>query len=422
MFYFLTRSHYLVKSIPKTSILLTKMDPATTAVKKVHAGEIYATNNISVIFECKGCNEQFGIYTKFLDHIFGVHFEDWMATETPNMMPNKNEHSKEHTGAVRKYYAGVLYATSNLCILIECKLCEEKFRANTKFLDHIFEKHFEDCTGLVKPEYVDSENVNKEVQYLEIGRAGDGENSGQSDFTTEIIQPMDDDVAGTTGARVESQPNAGTEITFRKVRLFKGRTINHSLQRKHKCRICGFLVSGIYNLKGHEMRHSAIKPFACLECGKSFYTSTELNGHIRRHNGEKPYTCTYCGASYRNSSQLTFHEKRHTNDRRFKCDQCDKRFYDRRQLLNHSVVHTKERNYTCDECNAKFTRMNALRTHKKLHANALEYQCTICHMRFNQKPTLLWHRRTKHNLINNQKVDNSSERSSNLISIEYNST
>ncbi|XP_017473842.1 PREDICTED: zinc finger protein 177-like isoform X1 [Rhagoletis zephyria] len=326
---------------------------AATTVQKFHCGEVFVSANLCVTVECKWCNEKFGVYSKFLDHIFGEHFDDWnSAEETKRQLPNKVE-------------------------------------------------------TVTDEDFTESPN---EIQYIEIEPISLNEYSfegdeQEEDFITEKLAPMDDDAINVSENITEEQEEKRTpktsQPTWRPVRVFATYKNSTAIadKRKYKCKICGFAVTDIHNLRGHEKRHSNIKPYTCLKCDKAFYTRTELNTHTRRHNGEKPFVCSYCGKSFITAAILTRHEKRHLGKREHKCDQCEKSFFDGFQLRDHAVVHTQERNYECETCKAKFTRKKTLKTHMKLHENALGYECIICHMRFNQRPTLLWHVKTKHSVL-----------------------
>ncbi|XP_036339130.1 zinc finger protein 177-like [Rhagoletis pomonella] len=341
---------------------------AAATVQRFHCGEVFITTNFSMILECKSCNEQFGVYTTFLDHIFEKHFDDW----------NASEKSK---------------------------------RQKPKKVATITEQEIP--------------KLSTDDQYVEIDSTTLKEfmpESEEDDFITEVLAPMDDDAVVVEANEIEGQPTpkttkpavrqVGTSVTR------KDSTASGS-EQKYKCRICGFAVSGAHNLRGHEQRHTNVKPFTCLKCDKAFYTRTELNTHTRRHNGDKPFVCAYCGKSFITAGMLTMHEKRHLGQRQHKCNQCEKSFYEAFHLRNHAVVHSQERNYECETCQAKFSRKITLQTHMKLHENALRYECVICHMRFNQRPTMLWHVKSKHNVLRADADNKGPAKGSNPIGDAY---
>ncbi|XP_017461450.1 PREDICTED: zinc finger protein 695-like [Rhagoletis zephyria] len=314
--------------------------------------------------------------------------------------------------AVQKFHCGEVFVTTNFCMILECKSCNEQFGVYTTFLNHIFEKHFDDWNASEKSKRQKPKKVatitEQEIpklppddQYIEIDSKTLKEfslESDEQDLITEELTPMGDDVVVVEESIIEEdeRPHKTIKQTPRQLRAYDS-TASGS-KGKYKCRICGFAGSGAHNLRGHELRHTNIKPFTCLKCDKAFYTSTELNAHTRRHTGEKPFVCAYCGKSFTTAGMLTSHERRH-GQRKHKCDQCEKSFFEASHLRIHAVVHSQERNYECETCHAKFTRKKTLRTHMKLHENALGYECIICHMRFNQRPTLLWHVKSKHNVL-----------------------
>ncbi|XP_004523593.1 gastrula zinc finger protein XlCGF7.1 [Ceratitis capitata] len=295
---------------------------------------------------------------------------------------------------VQKFHCGEIFVTDNLCMILECKTCKEQFGVYSKFLDHIFQNHYDNWT---RPKScmptLERSTIIKKIEPTDNRDLSDDEN-----LVTEQLEPIEDMIMEDDFTEGTSVQKSTAEGNLEGQRL-SIKNAQSAAKRKYKCKICGFSVTGQHNLRGHIQRHSNIKPFTCLTCNKGFYTSTELNIHTRRHLGDKPYVCSFCGKDFVSAGTLTTHEKKHLGIRKHKCDQCEKSFFTPFQLRNHIVVHTQERNYSCEQCQAKFSRKRTLLTHMKLHENALEYECIICHMRFNQRPTLLWHVKSKHNVL-----------------------
>ncbi|XP_067634645.1 zinc finger protein 93-like [Eurosta solidaginis] len=398
-------------------------------VDRFNCGEIFITKNYSLILECKSCIDKFGVYPIFLDHIFDNHIDGWFenSTTTTNLSTTQlsadNSAIPNTTETVERFYCGEIIITRNFCMIIECNGCRGKFGVYPDFLEHIFDKHFDDWTSnsvsFNTPGVHDELHVDNGEQYIIFDTTAVKEDGAVDELITEVLEPTEyeaDDIVIET-IEVGSQQKAvdGVKAAIKHVRGVRALPLrNRDKERKHKCRICGLGFSQLCNMRSHEQRHNTIKPFTCVKCHKGFYSNTELKTHLRRHNGEKPFICPYCGKGFVTSGLLNMHEKRHTGKKEHKCDKCDKSFFDSYQLRKHTLVHTKERNHSCKLCEAKFTRRNTLRTHMKIHENALGYECIICNMRFNQRPTLLWHIKSKHKVMNNGedvkdlKVDNNS--------------
>ncbi|XP_053951746.1 zinc finger protein OZF-like [Anastrepha ludens] len=357
--------------------------------------------------------------------------------------------------ADQRHHCGEVYITNNYLMILECKFCTEKFSAYDKFLNHIFDNHFDNVDILEElntesMEYDDDEEV-AEQEYIDI--LTDTNVVGDSSYSAEISSAagakefeniIDDEnmpvKISMCRVNVDSQnetaqhppenkklSNPPSDTPREESSKFRSVVYKYPRhpgeERKYKCKFCGYDFANIINLRRHERRHLNNKPFPCAECNKRFFTRTELRAHIRRHTGERPFVCTYCGFGFVTNGALNIHEKRHLGERKHKCDKCEKLFYDGHQLRKHAVVHTRERNHKCNQCKATFTRIESLRNHMKLHENALRYECGICNMRFNQKPSLIWHEKSKHDIVRggNGRVSNTltTEITNDTADLEY---
>uniref|UniRef100_A0A0A1WTK4 Gastrula zinc finger protein XlCGF7.1 n=1 Tax=Zeugodacus cucurbitae TaxID=28588 RepID=A0A0A1WTK4_ZEUCU len=338
----------------------------------------------------------------------------------------------------RKFHCGEVFVTNNnYRVMLQCKFCDKQLTAYDKFLNHIFDDHFD---------YIDDEDsTNDSLEFddmavLNAFEKNESNADNDSDITAEIIEntaniqtvensqslemtitdvdqecdyaenegsvcteiaiitPVVDNQATNVAQQSKTPEESSVSSNVRTINNLN-RQIIDGRERKFKCKFCDTAFGNVAILRNHEQRHSNNRPFCCTKCPKRFFSRTELNTHIRWHTGERPFVCTYCGNSYTTNGALNSHEKRHIGKRTYKCDHCDKSFYEGFHLRAHSVVHTKERKYTCEQCQAKFTRAKTLRMHMKLHENALRYKCSICNMRFNQKPTLIWHEKSKHAIV-----------------------
>ncbi|XP_017473847.1 PREDICTED: zinc finger protein 62-like isoform X2 [Rhagoletis zephyria] len=310
----------------------------------------------------------------------------------------------------QRQHCGEVFITNNYLMMVECKFCCEQFTAYDKFLNHIFNQHFDDVdkfngnvdesteyddenilntldTGEYDMKFIGmltgcnealkTNDINESKHSAEVSLPEDKEKLDGSYVSTEItLCPSKiNNKNGTSQTKGNTHPmkNPGKDPISSKYRpvAIKYRTFPEGEDRKFKCRICGYAFAQMHILRSHEKRHSTSKPFPCTKCNKRFFTRTELDTHIRWHTGERPFVCTYCGSGFITNGALNIHEKRHQDKRNYKCDECGKRFFDGYQLRTHAVVHTRERNYKCEQCEATFTRVKSLRNHMKLHENAL---------------------------------------------------
>uniref|UniRef100_A0A0K8WBR4 C2H2-type domain-containing protein n=1 Tax=Bactrocera latifrons TaxID=174628 RepID=A0A0K8WBR4_BACLA len=94
---------------------------STTTVQKFYCGEVFITNTYCMILECKCCNEEFGVYSTFLDHIFEKHFDNWAAIEK-----SKNERKKFTTPKEKLSEQVLLPTEGNERITIESKTLSDE--------------------------------------------------------------------------------------------------------------------------------------------------------------------------------------------------------------------------------------------------------------------------------------------------------
>lgn len=94
-------------------------------------------------------------------------------------------------------------------MILECKCCKEQFGVYSTFLDHIFEKHFDDwaATEKSKREQKKCATVKEKIseqdvlptdgnEYIKFDSATSNELAyeGDDDLITEILEPLENDI------------------------------------------------------------------------------------------------------------------------------------------------------------------------------------------------------------------------------------
>lgn len=114
------------------------------------------------------------------------------------------------TTIVQKFYCGEVFITNTYCMILECKCCRQQFGVYSTFLDHIFEKHFDDwaATENSKSEQKKCTTVKEKISEQVLPSTnGDEPNTIDSttsneltyevdeELITEMLEPLENDIA-----------------------------------------------------------------------------------------------------------------------------------------------------------------------------------------------------------------------------------
>lgn len=202
---------------------------------------------------------------------------------------------------------------------------------------------------------------------------------------------------------------------------------------KHKCNICGAVLSSRANLEGHRNAHLGVTPYMCEVCGNSFSSKKILNHHVLdTHHSERQFCCTKCEATFTHETKLarhvnSVHAKRSYDivcticqkayaskydlQRHLKtheigqhaCDLCHKVFKMRSYLLQHKKSHSKT--FMCQFCGKTFSNCASLSRHRKTHEKNRAHTCHICGRGFIQKTPYWSHMHKHHDLTKVQVIE-----------------
>ncbi|XP_036338581.1 zinc finger protein 502-like, partial [Rhagoletis pomonella] len=207
----------------------------------------------------------------------------------------------------QRQHCGEVFITNNYLMMVECKFCCQQYTAYDKFLNHIFDQHFDEvdkfnetqdelteyddenilnsldtgeddiqqkCINLLaeSKEALTTNEVSERGHSSEVNQFGDTDEFEGAYVSTEItlcpskIKSRKE----TTQTKRNTKPvqNSDADPTSSKYRpvFIKSRTFREGEDRKFKCRICGHTFAQITILRKHEKRHSTSKPFPCTKC------------------------------------------------------------------------------------------------------------------------------------------------------------
>ncbi|XP_055533780.1 zinc finger and BTB domain-containing protein 17-like [Wyeomyia smithii] len=304
--------------------------------------------------------------------------------------PSENDGSNsEHSDAVkstkRKKKIKTKKSTKNPARnkepLIECKLCDKKFRSETRF-----QGHMRTHQGL-KPALCTY--CNKDFQkYISLKfhirqKHSDEQIKFPCDFPgCELVYSSKQSM---TKHRKRHDPN------------FVMPEPKHSV-----CDQCGKTFSTTGALKKHSYIHTGDMPFECSLCKKRLPTAHKLKEHTMRHEGIKNHVCPYCGQKKTTRHELKVHMNYHTREKQFTCHVCAQVFSNIGNMSRHiKIVHCGIKAYPCTYCDRSFGKAETLKHHVMTHTGEKPHECKVCGKRFIQQVALQTHMKThrKHGQI-----------------------
>uniref|UniRef100_A0A182JHH8 Uncharacterized protein n=1 Tax=Anopheles atroparvus TaxID=41427 RepID=A0A182JHH8_ANOAO len=135
--------------------------------------------------------------------------------------------------------------------------------------------------------------------------------------------------------------------------LNQHKTLHHSKDKPHECRVCHYRFEYIGHLQRHiRQQHEALaeellepaepQTFDCTFCGESFEAKPLLTAHVQtNHRGEKPFQCDKCPATFTYKKSYETHREEHhlkSNNGAFKCSFCKKTFNSAQKVDNHVCI------------------------------------------------------------------------------------
>ena len=134
--------------------------------------------------------------------------------------------------------------------------------------------------------------------------------------------------------------------------------IKHEKIKDHKCEECGKAFLYILSLNDHIscVHEGKEKNQKCSKCDKAFYTVQRLQNHVRlvpeRPKNYGKHKCDICGKLLSYDHVLRKHIRfQHHGIKDFMCEipGCEKGFYQRSDLKNHiKIIHEGVKEHTCD--------------------------------------------------------------------------
>uniref|UniRef100_A0A1B0DQE5 C2H2-type domain-containing protein n=1 Tax=Phlebotomus papatasi TaxID=29031 RepID=A0A1B0DQE5_PHLPP len=146
---------------------------------------------------------------------------------------------------------------------------------------------------------------------------------------------------------------------------------SHGVKQPYGCKLCPTRFPTPSKLRMHMMRHEGIKNHVCTVCGLRKVTAKELKVHMNTHTREKFYSCEFCPHTTIQLDSMRRHIKVvHQGVKDFHCPHCERSFGKAETLKHHVMTHTGEKPHACKECGKRFIQPTALKTHMKTHLKA----------------------------------------------------
>ena len=179
------------------------------------------------------------------------------------------------------------------------------------------------------------------------------------------------------------------------------------------CSFCLFKCHDCFGRKRHEdtVHKKKAGKYGCDKCEKSFSNKNALKYHVDHHM-ELKVTCDLCGFQSSSKGNLEMHKKIHIAETKLECDGCNKKFTNKQNLMRHEKEVHYGRNVNvnfiedlddakyiikCEYCDLKFKRNSDLKRHvTSIHSSSRSFQCLSCEKAFSRKDTLARHMKSIH--------------------------
>ncbi|XP_034950567.1 zinc finger protein 729 [Chelonus insularis] len=173
---------------------------------------------------------------------------------------------------------------------------------------------------------------------------------------------------------------------------------SHTGEKPYSCSKCSESFSKKSSLNLHiiqcqlyELNEKKVRErkYICLDCNTAFYTKNNLRQHMLRHTG-KDFKCSFSGcptvlrteAELKNHQALIHSEK--DTHRKFQCNECSYAAKTKTQLRRHQIRHKSIGNeiqqLSCSYKGCWFTTRfsSHLKRHVRLHTGTKPYKCPHC--------------------------------------------
>ena len=360
---------------------------------KTHYEEVHENSaEVTKIFECVKCHEDFSSEKQFLAHNDSNHggFAAKKCDICESIVSNPkdlSQHMKQkHTSKEKR---------------VLCEMCNRHFYDNSHLNSHINRVHHEikkfQCNFCGKADKTKTEH-NRHIKNKHMPK--DIFECDKCDKTLTSKLGLNLHLERSHSAFSKSKQCEFCEKSYRlSSELDKHKAKIHGRKYVAKCSICDKEFNSESKLSIHVNEvHGQIKNHKCDICNKQFGRGSLLKKHVKVvHRSEEieKEKCKKCNLVCM-PENMKKHMKKHDKDENqegfLNCEKCDEKFKFKSELDNH--IHSKHNGFQCDVCNMVLKK-KSLRAHVVTMHSSGEQKCEICEQTF-ENPSLLKNHQKEH--------------------------